>query len=265
MTRGSTTGLGVAVVVLLCASAAQAQEGTDAESVLEAQEDVERARFLFGEGVACIENEDWACAERTFREVMELRDAPTVRYNLALALFELGRYPEASRLIASVTSDPETDPEVAEQANALNTRLQEGSATLTVMLSPALIGATVQVDGEAIPPEQATVRVAAGERVVSAHRGEEEVARQTVEAVAGESHTVELEAPLPPEPEEPEEAPVPQPEPPPESMPEWVLWASIGAAAALVVVVTTIVIVAVTNGAEGPIEGNYQPGVLRWD
>lgn len=224
----------------------------------------ERARAAFARGIACVEEHETACAEQAFREALALRDAPTVRYNLASALFDLGRYPEAARLTDSVIANTETPPDVRGHAETLRDQLRAQGATLGIALDGAAEGAEVHVDAEPIPASQlAEVVVAPGARVVTAHRDGEELARRelTVQSGAREAITLTIAPPVE-EAVEPEEPATPAGTPLHEDP---TFWAIVGGAAGVVVVVVVIAaIVAATAGVEGPIEGNYEPTVLRW-
>jgi hypothetical protein len=101
--------------------------------------------------------------------------------------------------------------------------------------------------------------VAVGARVVTLHTDQEEVAREQVDAVAGQTASVELDVALVAEDVAPLE------EPAGEGVPEWVIWTAIGGGAALVVATIIIVVAVATSGVEGPVQGDFEPGVLRWD
>ncbi|MCZ7687190.1 MAG: hypothetical protein M5U28_54020 [Sandaracinaceae bacterium] len=111
-------------------------------------------REAFARGIACVEQHETACAERAFREALALHDAPTIRYNLASALFDLGRYPEAARLAAAVTADAEAPAEVRDHAETLLEQLRAQGAVLSLTLEGATDGVTVQLDGEEVPASQ---------------------------------------------------------------------------------------------------------------
>ena len=250
--RVASSALALSLVVSALCSSAAAQSGG---SAAEAQERTERARFLFGEGVACVQSEDWACAERSFRAALALRDAPTIRYNLALALYRLGRYPEAARQGQAALDSDELSAEVRRQSESLQSEIERSAARLTIVLGPGAAGASVQIDGHEVPETQlaGAVPVAEGRRLVSALRGEEELASESVDAVAGESHTVELDVPLASDGQDPP------------LLEDWRFWVAVGGAAALLLTVVTIVAVAASSGGQSVIEGDYEPGVLRWD
>jgi hypothetical protein len=70
------------------------------------EEDTERARTLFEQGVQDGDRGRWEDAVRNFREALRLRDAPAIRYNLGAALVELRRDAEAEPELRRVADDP---------------------------------------------------------------------------------------------------------------------------------------------------------------
>ena len=62
----------------------------------------QRARALFAEGVALSDAARFAVAAQRFREALELKDAPAIRYNLASTLIELGEFHEADAMLYEV-------------------------------------------------------------------------------------------------------------------------------------------------------------------
>lgn len=239
----------------------ESEEGSEPPSA----DPVARAREAFARGIACVEQHETACAERAFREALALRDAPTVRYNLASALYDLGRYPEAARLATSVAADAEAPEDVRAHAQTLLEQMRAEGAAVSVALEGATDGVSIHLDGEEVPASQhAEILVAPGARVVTAQREGAEVARRELSLTAGSREEVTLTiAPTPeavaahePIDEAPAGAPLHE---------DPTFWAVVGGAAAVVVAVVLIAaIAAAASGVEGPIEGNYEPGVLRW-
>jgi len=246
--------------------AALAQDAGTAAEAAPAPDLTERARALFARGMACVEEHETACAVQAFREALALRDTPAIRYNLASTLFELRRYPEAARLTASVLRDEATPEEVRGPAELLQDQLEAQGGTLAITITGDATSAVVSVDGEPIPEEQrAAVIVAPGARVVTAMRGGEELARAEASLAAGERAEVTL-AVAPEEVEDVDPA-VPEPRPVPLYVPlheDPILWSAVAGGVAVVIAISVIVAVA-TSGVEAPIEGNYEPGILRWD
>ncbi len=253
-----------ALLIVPVSALAQDPESPDTEAAPAEDDPVARARAAFARGIACVEEHETACAEREFRAALELHDAPAVRYNLASALYDLGRYPEAARLTASVIADEETPPEVRAHAETLRDQLRTDGATLAITLEGAADDVEVRADGEPVPASQlGELVVAPGNRVVTAHRDGAELARREVSARAGAHEAITLTL-APPAEEVAEQAPV-EPAPGTPLQEEPLFWAAIGGGAA--VVLTAIIVIAIaaaTSGVQAPIEGNYSPGVLRW-
>lgn len=225
------------------------------------EDPVARARELFAQGVACTEQHETACAERAFREALALHDAPSIRYNLASALFELGRYPESARLTASVLANSETPEDIRGPAEILQQQLQSRGGTLQITVAGAE-GAEVRVDAEPIPDAQlGAVIVPPGTRTVTLVRGEEELAREEVDVAAGATVPVELAVIAPVE-----EPPAPPPSSEPSLVEDWRFWAGVGGGVALLVVLAVVIAAVASNpSVEAPIAGNFDPGVLRWE
>ncbi len=250
---------GLLVLGLIVPVSALAQERDTEES--SSGDPTVRARRLFAQGVACAEQHETACAERAFREALTLRDAPAIRYNLASALYDLSRYPEAARLTASVLADESTPAGIRTHAEELQGQLQANAGTLALRYEG---DGEVRVDGEPIPRAQReAVLVAPGTRVVAVFRGDEQLLRRAVPVERGGRVEVDLSVPSPEEAAAQAE-PAETPQATVALVDDWRFWLAIGAAAAALVVVAVIVGVVVGGTVEAPIEGNYAPGVLRW-
>jgi tetratricopeptide (TPR) repeat protein len=171
----------------------------------------EQARAAFSEGIALAEERRWEEAAARFRSAMALHDAPAIRYNLASALFEMGELTEASRALAPVRNDPETPPELATHAEALEAQIRERAALEGVDLD-----ADRAVEDEAQPPDATA---------------------------------------------EPEPLSDPPPDDGESLLTDFRVWAVVGG----VVVVAAVILIAVAaSGTEDPVQGNFEPGVLRW-
>ncbi|MCB9594079.1 MAG: hypothetical protein H6719_15200 [Sandaracinaceae bacterium] len=243
----------VALIALASAPAAAQEASADATA---------RARDLFAEGVQCVQREDWACAEDRFRQALELREAPAVRYNLASAIYEQGRYPEAAALNRQVLDDPETTPEIRQHAIELREAMNEEGALARVVVTGAPEDAELRVDGYALSSEDwAEVPVAPGSRTFALYSGDRQLSEIHVEAEGGRPLSVALNVVASPEEaaqggggggidtaifEDP------------------IFWGVVGGSVAVVIIVIVIVAVAASAGTEGPIEGDFQPGVLTW-
>ena len=261
---------------------AQGEGAADAETTAEAddapppdpgpQTDTERARERFARGIACIEEHETRCAIEHFEAALALHDAPAIRYNLASALFELRRYPEAARQTAACLAAEDAPEDIRGHCETLQTQLREQGGTIAITVSGSAEGAETSVDEVVIPPpERAAVVVAPGTRVVALTRDGEELARQEIEIAAGASESVELTAP--PTPEEvaaqaqlEAEAEADVIDTGPEFYEEWPFWAIVGGSVALVTIIVIAAVVASDNASiEEPVSGNYDPGILRWD
>lgn len=225
-----------------------------------------RARALFARGLACVEEHETACAEESFRQALALRDSPAIRYNLASALVELRRHPEAARLARSVVEDESAPAELRQHSQALLDQLVGEAGTLQIRLEGSTEGASVQVDGDPIPEAQRqAVLVAPGTRAVTALRGGALVAREDAQVERGAVVPVTLT--IGPSPEELAAATSVDLGPAEPGIHEdWRFWAAVGGGvAAAVVVVVVVAVAAGGGGVEAALEGNYVPGVLRWE
>ena len=225
---------------------------------------VARAREEFARGVACMNEHETRCALDHFRAALALHDAPTIRYNLASALFELGRYPETARLVASVIGDEETSEEIREHATAMQQELLEAAGMLDIRVSGAPEDAELHVDDDAVPAGR-PVPVTPGTHAVRVVLDGAVLAEQEVTVATGETSAVELV--VVPAPEEVAlEALEPEPVDGGELWEDWPFWAVVGAGVAVVVVAVLIAVVVANDsaGTEAPVIGDYQPGLLRW-
>ncbi len=238
----------VAALVLLGPAGAAAQDDA-----------TEEARERFNQGVACVARRDWTCAEARFREALERRDAPAVRYNLASAIYEQGRYPEASALNRQVLDDPSTSAEIRQHASELREALAEEGALARVVVTGAPEDAELRVDGYTVAREHwDEVPVAAGERTFALYSGEQTLTELRVDAEAGRPLSVALTVVA-----GPGEAAGGGGGASLGLLEDPVFWGIAGGSLAVVVVVIVIVAVAASSGGQ-PYEGDFQPGVLRW-
>lgn len=223
----------------------------------------ERARALFSEGIALTEQQSWEAAAAKFREAMVLHDAPAVRYNLASALFETGQVTEPWRLVQSVETHPETTAELRSHAQTLEAQIRDRAAMVTVRIEGDASGVSVTMDGSPLADAEIgrELAVAPERHVFVANREGQEVARAEVEVARREVQAVSLTVAPPPSAVMPvEEAPLEEGEP--AEPVDWRVWAAVGAGVLLVAAV--VILVVATSGTEDPVEGNFEPGVLRW-
>jgi hypothetical protein len=193
---------------------------------------------------------------------------PTVRYNLAAALFELGQLNEAEELAVGVRDDAETEEATRELAVELLTRIEAAGGRITIFVEGGDGNYEVYFDDRQIPRARIGVPMAAsiGGHVIEARDGTTILAR--TDAVA--SHDSPAEARL--------TLPTPAALSGSENgdgsasgddggslLTDWRFWAAVGGG---VVLVAAIVIIAVAAGGgsfEEPLPGDFQPGVLTWD
>jgi len=263
----------VTVLMLSLASApAVAQEPeSDDESEAEAETEAEaeapggdatteRARELFGEGIALAGNADFAEAALRFREAYALVQAPNIAYNLAVALVELGEVSEAAELVQSILADDDAPADIRGLASGLAARIEGRLAHLRVSIAGDRGDATIHLDGETLPEEQLGESIALdpGDHVVTAERQGSILERQERTIDDGASVEITLD---------PSTWPGAAPDPVPVAdeggsiLGKWWFWTIIG-----VVVVGAVVIgvAAASGGTEGPLDGNTSPAVVRF-
>jgi hypothetical protein len=228
---------------------------------------LEEARQIFAEGLAQVDRHEWHRAVASFRQVMEIRAAPPVLYNLAIALTEIGEYPEAGDLLAQVLASEETTDELRAQAGALQGDLAARAGRVSITFQGDTTGLVFFIDDYPLGPEAAAELhfVTPGTHVLSVRRGGDVLARREVEASLGRDLAVELAppevAPATPavvEPPPPLEAPTRRPL----ARNPW-LWTGVGVGVAVIV---TVIAVSVTRdgNTQAPFTGNLSPGRITW-
>ena len=247
--------LGLTLWAVTPASAQRARRARSAPT------SVIQARALFAEGVAHVEARRFAEAETSFRAALALRDAPTIRYNLASVLFEQGEYPEANAQIETVLADADAPADLRAHVTTLRTQLQERAGFARVELV-GMPEAAVAVDGFRLADVQLELPLAPGPHLAIATRGNAELARSALQIQTGQHATFTLGAPVP-------EPAAPAPEPAlvadADTQPlveQWWFWTAVGGGVVLSAVL--IGVAASSGGVEEPIPGNFQPGVVRW-
>ena len=196
-----------------------------------------------------------------FRETLELRDAPAVRFNLALSLYELGRYREADALLRSVLEHSDTDAAMRSQARELAAELRSNAGQVEVLLrgGDRSVPLEVRVDQHPVAEsELLAVLVSAGHHDIVVTQGGHETGRGSVDAESGEHYTVEIELSDVPGRESPARDGVPLEE-------DWRLWVGIGGGVLLTILVIAIAVAVSDTGVQEPVEGDFMPTVLRWD
>ena len=256
---------------LVTAGPAWAQEtagddevSADDEAVPDSPDPTAEARALFARGVAHTQAREWEPAAEAFAQALALHPAPAIRYNLAAALVELGRYREASSELAAL--DPDTLPaNLLPLVEGLVARVRREAARISVERAADLSDAIVTLDEEALDEEELTreIPVAPGPHAIAALRDGVSVAGARVSVSAGEHTHVLLavtgaDAPDDPEPDHP----APQPT---DITEEWGFWLAIGVGALVFVAVAVVVGVSTAdNGGTEPVVGNFSPGVITW-
>jgi hypothetical protein len=228
---------------------------------------LEEARRIFAEGLEHSDRREWHQAVSSFRQVMEIRAAPPVLYNLAVALVEIGEYPEAGDRLAQVLADDTTTDANRGQATTLRAGLETRGGTVSVVFRGDSSGLVFFIDDYPLAPAAAAEPhfLAPGSHAVSVRRGSAVLARREVEATAGRGLAIEL---APPEaaPLGPEVVAAPPPAPEPSERPlvknPW-LWTGVGVGTALVI---TVIVVTATRGGDTrtPFTGNFTPGRITW-
>lgn len=172
--------------------------GVSAPAAAQSEEVLAEARRMFAEGIELGAQGHWDTAAERFRRVMEVRPAPAVAYNLAVALEHLDRCVEADDVLGPVLEDSETPANVRRNAEELATRVRARVARVTIEITGAAAGIDVLIDGLAVPPTRLVAyRVDPGSRTITLVRDGDTVASQTVELAPGGAQTVTLNAPLP--------------------------------------------------------------------
>jgi len=125
---------------LLVAPLASAQDGDAARSA--------SARALFEEGVKSADAGKWSEAADRFERALSLRDSQVIRYNLAVALSELGRLLEASEFLRQVSRDTAVDAQVRADAQARLDSISARISKLTVSLQPPDSSVLAELDAK---------------------------------------------------------------------------------------------------------------------
>lgn len=254
---------GLALVLAASAAPASAQRrtrGRAAEAQSTDTAETDRARSLFAEGVELVAEQQFSQAEARFRQALAIRDAPAIRYNLASVLYEQGHYPEAQLENERALAAESVPPAVRTAAEELRGHIGERAAYVRFELQGAATGGSISVDGYVLtqPGLEIPLSPTTAHAVVVSLRGEE-VARREVALPSGEHRVVPLG-------DEPTDERLPVEGGPSRSLDQedW-FWPVVGGgAAAIVVIVAVSVGVAASSGTEGPVEGNFMPGVIRW-
>jgi hypothetical protein len=272
--KGARSLLIAALFVVACHARTQAQAAAPSP------EEVAEARRIFAEGVEHVERREWQEAVVCFRQVLEVRVAPPVLYNLGAALVELREYVEAEPYLRRVVDDPNADPSLVERSRHLLEEMALHGGTITLRFVGELGSGTVYLDNEPLPADRlgGPLPVASGAHTISIRDGSRERIRQRF--AINERQTAEVAIIADPAlasrsgtptqatvtPRDVAQAVTPgdtsttdgdRPRP----NRRW-LYVGLGTGAAIVVTVLVVVLVA-GNGNSSPFEGNFNPGRLE--
>lgn len=226
----------------------------------------ERARQLFAEALALADAGDWERAVHRFRSAIELRDAPTIRYNLASSLAHLDRLLPALAELDHVDASAESTPELRAQAAALRATITPRLGRLRVEIRGDPVGTHVTVDGA--PWEHIGVVAPSnpGIVVVRLWRGENELDREEVDVPDGGEASAVVVVP-PPLVESAEGGAAPEVLEAPSASGDDGLAIGLGVAIGVVVAAAAAILtgVLVAGSAPQPSAGDFSPAVLRID
>jgi hypothetical protein len=263
------------------AAGAQADAAGDVSSAGSAATSphVAEARVLFQRGVELTKRGDYANAAKRFREALDLHHAPSIAYNLATVLSELGRHAEAYDTVQSVLRDATTPEALRVRAARLEESLQRSVARLTVIVSSEQSDVSILVDDAPLAPELVSVTraVAPGDHVVLAMRAGVRISERRVRIPTGTAALVDVSLVMTPR-EAAEAAAeshvVSAATPPTDTRHDdggdakrrrryWI----VGGASAVAVgvgVALAVILAKPSTHAEAPVAGDSMPGVLVW-
>jgi hypothetical protein len=153
------------------------------------------ARALFEEGVGLAEHEQWSDAVDRFQRALSLRDSQVIRFNLAIALAELGRLVESSELLRAVLRADALDPPLRAQAEQRLALVTPRIARLTLAVAGTAGAAQVELDGDALPAAMVGVAIPVdpGSHRARLLQGAQELAASERVLAEGASETLTLE------------------------------------------------------------------------
>ena len=265
------TAVVLAAAFMIPELSARAQESDPGAPPTEAE--LAAARERLSEGLALGDAGEHEAALVAYREVLTVVDAPSVRYNVAHSLAELGRFAEADAQLQMLLASRDTDPETRALAFEQRQTLERLGGRLRIHVRGEVEGAVVHLDGWEVPARRrlSPLRVSAGEHQLELVIDGDVHARETLTIATGDRAEVVLR-PLP-EPEDvppvPAEAtePAPVEETPPEATPrwkDWRVWAIVGGVAAALALGIGIGVAAGGGGGGSAFQGDLDPGVLTF-
>jgi hypothetical protein len=170
------------------AAAAGEAQSTAAGATESAQgpspEQLAKARQLFQRGVEFAQKEQFGPAAQRFREALAIHRAATVEYNLAAALFELGKYEEAFNRAQSVEHAADASQALKARAQKLSRALYPHTARLTVTASSSTEeDVAVAIDAEPLARAQMGIphAVSPGAHRIKAERRGEVISEREVQ------------------------------------------------------------------------------------
>lgn len=181
---------GRALLVSLLASASAL---TSASVRAQAADASAEARAHFEAGLSFADEANWERAAHSFQRALALRDAPSIRYNLAQSLAHLGRLVDATTHLDALLVRPDLPAAISDAARQLRQRTVSRVARLTVDVEHARRhGLTFSVDGDMRDGSQFGQALPAdpGRRVARLWRGSEELAVRATELEEGASAEV---------------------------------------------------------------------------
>jgi hypothetical protein len=246
------------VVVLLALEAvARAETGA---AIGGDDEQTQRARELFQQGLQLSDQNRWPEAAQTFEQALAIRDAPSIRYNLAASLARIERFEEAANHAEAVLHNAETTPELRAQAEQVLTEIGGRLSRIEISLAGFETPPRVVLDGTLLNPDQSSWPVwrLPGHHVATAEQDGAEVARVETDSSAGAPQRMTLrpvprEVVTPPDGGE-DDHPLVR---------DWRLWVGVGAAVAVTALAFGLAF-GINPEPEDPLPGNMSPGVLQW-
>lgn len=188
--------------VALCAIAALCAISSVAHAQVQART-AAAARSLFQQGIACTDQQDWACAVDRFGQAYGLRPSPVIGSNYAIALMHLERWVEASEAFRAVERDESASAELRADATHYIAEIAPRLGRVTIRTTGPREGVTITMNGS---DNTALVGVAVpsdpGDQLVEARRDGAVVASASAHVESGASVTVELVIPEAPPPDE---------------------------------------------------------------
>lgn len=226
----------------------------------QSEEEIAHARETFRQGIELSDQRRWEEAEARFREVLAVRSAPPVVFNLAVVLQQQGEYPEAGSLLEGLLADAEVSNDIKVACQELLGKMNSTGGKLAVELSGASEGATVVLDGYELASSDLgrSYWLREGTHRVEVQREGAPPLTQDVEVEAGLRRVLQIH--LVPTPADAARGAVSAGGPSADFVKDWRFWAVAGGAVAAVAVI--IVIVAVAASPPPSFQGNFEPGGL---